>query len=272
MVVALWILITLSILSVALGNFVLSQLSFAKFYRRSTLSLHLARAACFEALNQRRSGSAPGFDTERELNTRRHRAFKGGIGYAYYFEDEQAKININTASKEVLENLPGVDEDLADEIVNSLRRPFKVEEELMLVDGMTEERFKKLQNSITVYGDGKININTAHFEVLSAFGLDPDLISVIMRYRQESAGPDEQKGTDDDGAFLTAGSVLGKLNEFDGSLFTRQQQNLLALQGSLITKSNYLKIKITPTAKGGPGDGFSAVADIKENRILFWAE
>ncbi|MCM8784155.1 MAG: type II secretion system protein GspK [Candidatus Omnitrophica bacterium] len=45
---------------------------------------------------------------------------------------------------------------------------FKILEELLLLKGMDKEKFNILQKYFTIYGNGKININTAEEKVLSA--------------------------------------------------------------------------------------------------------
>jgi len=54
----------------------------------------------------------------------------------------------------------------------------------------------------TVHGDGRININTAPYHILSVLqGLDEEAADIILAYR---AGPDGQFGTDDDTCFTSA--------------------------------------------------------------------
>ena len=72
------------------------------------------------------------------------------------------------------------------------------------------EQFKDL---ITVYGDGKININSAPEEIFSVLGLGPNLIAAIVNYRNDSPGEDGQMDTEDDGAFISAGSILPELRK-----------------------------------------------------------
>lgn len=53
-----------------------------------------------------------------------------------------------------------------------------------------------LVDTFTVYGDGKVNINTTHKAILGALpGLDDEVAEFILIYR---AGPDGRLGTDDD--------------------------------------------------------------------------
>jgi len=80
---------------------------------------------------------------------------------------------------------------------------FEFTEELLLVKGMTRDLFEQIEDHITVYGDGKININTASREVLEiVIGLPEFIDEQIMRHRQ---GLDGIEGTEDDRAFRNAG-------------------------------------------------------------------
>src|SRR5438094_8949259 len=84
----------------------------------------------------------------------------GSAGVVYGVVDEDRKININTAPKEILVRLPGMTEGIADallewrakhkSLVELEDRPFKVLEEVWLVEGMTHEVFQALQPFVTV--------------------------------------------------------------------------------------------------------------------------
>jgi DNA uptake protein ComE-like DNA-binding protein len=59
-----------------------------------------------------------------------------------------AKTDLNTASKEDLMKLPGVDDATADKIVAA--RPFKSHSELESKNIVTKEQYKKLSSMVTV--------------------------------------------------------------------------------------------------------------------------
>ena len=115
----------------------------------------------------------------------------------YGVQDEASKIDLNAAPVEVLisllERIAGVGKDEATAIAgaiidwrdedNQLSTPlgsaedryyrnlihpyeakdtdFQVLDEVLLVRGMTKEVFEKVKDFITIYGEGKVNINTA---------------------------------------------------------------------------------------------------------------
>jgi len=100
----------------------------------------------------------------------------------------------------------------SDEYYENLEHPyapknasFETLDELLLVEGMNGEIFERLRNFITVYGDGRVNINTASFEALRAMGFDQALSAKIIERR---AGADEVEGTDDDYIFDSEGGLV----------------------------------------------------------------
>jgi type II secretory pathway component PulK len=202
-----------------------------------------------------------------------------GISKVYGIEDEQRKININFVNNDVLQNLltatAGLDISIAQNIAAAIidfRDPdsdlfvpqsaenlyyigltepyncknnyFEVIEELLLVKGMTREIFDKIKYFVTIYGNGKVNINTASEVILTACGLTfcgQDIIN-------SRAGEDGQVGTADDKLFFSINEVLDKVeftsdtakNEFNAAagLFSCSSQHfLIRAQASL----NYSK-------------------------------
>jgi competence protein ComEA len=65
--------------------------------------------------------------------------------------DAPARININTASREELERLPGIGEGLAARIVEHRERhgAFRRVEHLIIVRGISERRFAELRPFVT---------------------------------------------------------------------------------------------------------------------------
>lgn len=67
-------------------------------------------------------------------------------------KDEDGKININTASKDELDNLEGIGESIAQRIIDYRNeRPFKTIYDLKKVSGIGDKTFKKIEDLITVY-------------------------------------------------------------------------------------------------------------------------
>lgn len=170
--------------------------------------------------------------------------FEGNI-ILQSLEDEERKININNAEREVLKRLfleIGLSEELSEEISSSLidwrdsdsqliiplgsaedsyyrnltypyeakDKNFEVLEEILLVKGVEDNVFDKICNYLTIYGEGKININTAPPLVLEALGIRKSLVEKILAYR---LGEDGIAGTEDDKIFNTISELINKLSE-----------------------------------------------------------
>ena len=110
---------------------------------------------------------------------------------------------------------------------------FQAIEELLLVKGMTLEIFSKLQNVITIYGEGKININTVDALTLYGLGLDMDFAEEVVEFRQ---GSDGETGTDDDNIFTTT----GELREVD--FFTDDSTQINYILNLLTVKTDIFRI------------------------------
>ena len=65
---------------------------------------------------------------------------------------QQNKININTATQEQLETLPGIGPSIATKIINYRKEKgkFKNIEDIKQVSGIGESKFEKIKNYITV--------------------------------------------------------------------------------------------------------------------------
>lgn len=115
-----------------------------------------------------------------------------------------AKIDAHKAPEEVLAKLAPIGESIAKEIIKHRdQKKFNLLEELLSLKNVSEKIFtggnggKGLKDLLTVWGDGKININTAPEEVLSALpGMSKKAVASIIEMRK---GPDGRLGTQDDG-------------------------------------------------------------------------
>jgi type II secretory pathway component PulK len=202
----------------------------------------------------------------------------GILEYKYGMIDEERKININKAERSVIERLfkaIGLDEmeaqNLSAAIVDwrdsdselsiplgsaeggyyrNLRNPydakdadFEVLDELFLVRGMTRDIFDRIKDFITIYGDGKVNINTASFEVLISLGLHKSIVDKILSFRN---GEDFLEATADDNVFEETANIVSQLSQFY-SLSAAEVANLSNLVSAekLDTKSTHFMIKST---------------------------
>ena len=66
--------------------------------------------------------------------------------------DQERRININTASVEELDKLPGIGKAIAERIVEHREKygHFRRAEHLMMVRGISDQKFRALRNLVTV--------------------------------------------------------------------------------------------------------------------------
>src|SRR4029453_13017390 len=130
----------------------------------------------------------------------------------YGLQDEEGGCNPNTAPVTLLAALPGVGTEMAEAIVKHRQQgPWGAPEDLLHrgLDSapvwLGRRKQAGLSAYLTVWGSGKININTASSVVMTAVpGMTPALGEAIMRYRQ---GDDQQLGTSDDRYFRTVADL-----------------------------------------------------------------
>ncbi|MCM8791983.1 MAG: general secretion pathway protein GspK [Candidatus Omnitrophica bacterium] len=221
----------------------------------------------------------------------------------YGLIDESRKLNINTTTLPTLKRffiLLGLDELKADEIASSvidwrdtddlLSSPnsaedtyyrflesayeakdsnFEILEELLLVRGMDRDIFFKAKDYLTVYGNGRVNINTTSRIVLLALGLSEDLVDKIITFR---AGKDGALGTADDNVFKNIEEIIPRLSKnFELNSIEIEQMNSVA-ERYLTVDSDFFTIKATAQPKGTERKlTVTAVVD-KSGKILRWEE
>jgi len=76
---------------------------------------------------------------------------------------------------------------------SSKNEDYEIIHELLLVKGVSRELYEKLKNYLTVYGDGKVNINTASMKVVNAVigdgkGTYGGLLNSIAEYKAGADG------------------------------------------------------------------------------------
>jgi general secretion pathway protein K len=137
----------------------------------------------------------------------------------YGVQDEEARLNLLTAPAPLLAALPGSGTELAQAIV-AARQPgvWTAPEEILRRGLIAPAAFygtaeqPGLASYVTVWGSGKVNVNTAPPPVLAALpGMTAAMVQAIVRYRQ---GEDQQPGTADDRHFREVGE-LHTLPEMD---------------------------------------------------------
>ncbi|MFH1190259.1 MAG: general secretion pathway protein GspK [Candidatus Omnitrophota bacterium] len=229
----------------------------------------------------------------------------GLTGVQYGMIDEERKININTANATILRRffrmalgfnqmeaqnmaariIDWRDKDTGwsipfgsaeDSDYGNLPYPygakdwdFEVPDELLLVKDITPELYDRMKNYVTVYGSGKVNINTAPGVVLLSLGLRKDMVAAIIAFRN---GADNVAGTLDDGFFVSSTDVPLVL----ARLVTMSHADInkvgALLENSISTTSDYFEVRSLARI-GRSRNTLEAVCVIdRGGKILNWRE
>ncbi len=144
-------------------------------------------------------------------------------------------------------------------------------DEILLVKGMDKQRYDKLINFVTIYGDGTVNINTASKEVLEALGLADTLVDKILMARRGKDGID---GTADDNVFLRTYEIAVDVNSIVPlTLPEARAIDYLNAKGVLTTNSFYYTIEATGRlASRAAPRSVRAVYSSRDDKIVYWKE
>jgi len=184
------------------------------------------------------------------------------------FLDEQSKININSAGRDILQRLPGLEAGgpLLDVLAGA--HP-KIKEELLFVNGMTPEVYQSIKNLITTYGSGAVNINTALAQELTFLGMDADLIKKIQQYR---AGDDGSEGTKDDVLFAGSAAIPAALQSLNLSSVQLTLLNNLIAANQLATSTEFIDLLIVLKRGSVKLRTYLVVLDLTRGKIVSWLE
>jgi len=236
---------------------------------------------------------------EKDPATRRPKEYFGLV-------DEERKLNLNTAPADVLQNLLKQAERLnvikesdIDTVVDSIldwrdedkeKRPYGAEnfyylglsqpyeckdgpfqniEELLFVRGVTPELFAWMTPYVTVYGLGKINLNTANEVVLKALGLSDAGVQGVVFYR---AGEDNIEGTGDDRILNSVSSALVELSTYCPKEDLKRLTKLDS-EGLLTVRSQEFQILITAQVANDPKSRIVVRCVVnRSGTIKMWSE
>lgn len=219
--------------------------------------------------------------------------------------DEERKINLNTTSVIVLQRLISQVLDIkeeetlrlaqsildwrqqghsqadgfySDDYYGNLKHSYfkkdanyELMEELLLVKWMTRTKYERLLPYVTVYGDGRVNINTASGVVLYALGLDQSLVDKVLSARR---GKDGVEATGDDLFFVKTFDVASDV----ASVVKLEPQEVRALdalnlQGALTTNSYYFYLVMqSRIQRSGWTRQAQAIYSSRDNKVLYWRE
>jgi type II secretory pathway component PulK len=225
--------------------------------------------------------------------------------FVYGLQDEESKINLNHAKRVQLQRLLRIvlscseteRQSLAASLVDwrdknselsipmgsaedheyqQLQYPyeakdddFEVLDEILLVQGMTDAYFEKIKDYVTVWGSGKVNINTAPKIILSVLGLSDDIVEKILLYR---AGEDGIAGTEDDQVFVSVSEVTPRLSQ-RFSLTDSQVADLIDIQEKYLTaSSSAFRIEMNISLKNKNTNRRAMAVFARDGKVLYWQE
>ena len=254
MVIAIFLIFTISIFAMAASTMVSGEFFQSQNHKNSIQANFLARAGIEKAIQTLKHDS-PDVDTLNDFWHNNSEFFKDvdlgngsfsvshedGDQEIYGMIDEESKININTASQNTLKGLENLGAERVGMILKSRRNEkFQNPSDLVSRGIISNEEFEGrsgLKNFLTVWGKGKININTAPPEVLLAvLGFYTNEVDLILSYRR---GADETSGTDDDGVFRSLEEIkdLSSIKyKLPKDMFTVKSNNFYILSEGFIHK------------------------------------
>jgi len=259
-------LVFFTVMAVGIYNIISSRVAFVLRIESDIIGLRLARSCVLYEMLQRKKDTAL-YDTLSKFANEAGTEIGRGK-FTYTIKDEESKVNINTAPFDVIGRLPGLDIKLAQAINASTLRPFKAKEEVLLVEGITDDNYKEFKDFITIYGDGKVNINTAPPEVLKALGFDDNLTEAIINFR---TGEDKKDGTKVEGVFTDVNTIIASIRSSVGFSGEAEAKIIQVLSKNLITTaSTNLFLQIKTEISGRPGPKYAVLVD--KEKIKEWHE
>jgi hypothetical protein len=256
----------LSILALGATSSVMQELKLARAVSDNTSAFYAAQSAINLARFLFADDDSPGIITLYDLRSRQLPLGEKTLSLS--FVDEESRLNINGAPKEVIKRLPGMENEelLAENIEKS---SILVKEELVWVEQMTEEIYAQIKNLVTAFGFSGVNINTAGDQVLSVLGCDGDTISAIKGYRN---GPDNEPGTEDDQWFASTEEIASRL-ESEITQGERELLGRLVASRLLGISSDYIAIHGRWGAQTTGASGarpFKVVVNLTTGAIVSW--
>lgn len=314
LILSLWILAILSVLAVGIGHRVSMSLRLTRYNRDKIKALYLANAGLKLAIAELEKDTND-YDALLESWADNEEVFKrivlddeqaefATVSYVttdennspktiYGVADEERKLNINTASKDLLlslfeecaiEDFPGKvnnlliwlgampDEDKIYENLGYFCKAAKLSniEELKLVKDITDQDYKKLKDLITVYGDkeGKININTVSIKALNIFtyGIGRALSTPVDKNFAYSVASKITALRNTKGFFTNSTDIdIEPTGEEETNIFEQ-------LKNKIIFKSENFLIEVTGNAGTIKSKISSVYSGQDAKNILYWHE
>jgi general secretion pathway protein K len=317
LVPALWALVILSVLVAGFAHRMSIEVGMAGLRQAQLRASWLARSGIRIGLIALTEDPSPEYDSRKEAwydNPDLYERYEledgwvsivaaqpdGGGLPRFGIADEESRINLNTASRDVLERVFEDHEDVVPAILDwrdaddnalpggaeasyygNLDSPYRCRngdfatfEEIQLVRGMTPEIMEEVRGLVTTYGDGKVNVNTCGRRVLECLGLSEDVADAFLYHR---AGSDGTEGTEDDMVFEELEDLRAGLTEhIELTEEEIGQIDGLVAGGYLSVRSRFYRVRaIGTTSAGDARREITAVVERQagdEPRVVYWYE
>lgn len=146
---------------------------------------------------------------------------------------------------------------------------FEFPGELLRVKGMTKEVYNFVRKYITIYGNGRLNLNHCPAEALRASGISPSLAEKLIALR---AGPDRREGTADDVVFADVQGIPALFAPDSLSDDEKESLRHAVLHGVFCVSPAAFRVTgKTEGSAGGFSSSFTGIYSIREG-LQFWAE
>lgn len=147
---------------------------------------------------------------------------------------------------------------------------FEFAGEMLLVKGITKEIYSLVRNYITIYGDGRVNINVCSKETMLSLDMMPELAEKIIAAR---SGLDRTAGTEDDFVF---GDVT-KIERQMADSYPLSEIEKISLrhaigQGYLGVSSDVFRIEANASLNRPPASGAAVCVYALNEGVKYWME
>ncbi len=266
--VAIGTIAVLSILVVGTTSAVTQQLKLAKYITDADTSCYAASSALEIIRSFFYNDASPNQITLYDL--RKRDIPQGPVTLQVSLTDEQALMNLHKADSAMLSRLPGLSDNpsCVDQIA-AAGANLSVKEDILLLDGASEEVYKQFKDELTIFGAGAVNINTASSQALQYLGMDEALSAKIIEFRN---GDDAVEATQDDRIFDITANIVTSLEPYGLSSEEITLLNSTVASGLLATTSSFIRLHIVVEKAGKSLAVYEIVMNLGTGKAVFWKE
>ncbi len=147
--------------------------------------------------------------------------------------------------------------------------PFQNIEELRLIRGMTPDLYQRLEPYVTVYGSGRVNLNTAERPVLEALGLSASGVASLLAFR---TGEDSTEASGDERRLVSVVTLQDELRPYL-TAEDLHQLAVLAQQNLIGTASEAIRLTVDVEEDQHPASRVRLAAVIdRQGHMKLWSE